>query len=251
VKRAEITSYLDDFLRIGEIEDASLNGLQVEGAKEVACAAFAVDACLAACEQAVEAGAQLLLVHHGLFWGKPFRLVGPLLRRVKTLIEGDCSLYAAHRPLDIHPEVGNNIELARQLGLGAPHPFGQYQGSEIGVTGTPGKPLPLGLLVERFAQATGHHPVRVLAHGPKKATHVACVSGDAADLIDQIANAGFDTLVTGETSHAYYHQAAEYGMNVIYGGHYVTETLGIKALASHLEDKFDLETVFLDIPTGM
>ncbi len=251
MKRNELITYLDDYLRVKEIEDDSQNGLQVEGPDEVTMVAFAVDGCQAACEQAVAAGAQLLIVHHGRFWDKPLRLVGPIFQRVKTLIEGDCGLYAVHLPLDIHPEVGNNAELVRVLGLKDSRTFGEYHGSQVGMGGELDPPLPLDALVERLTQAVGAPPVRVLAHGPAEASQVGCVSGGAAFLMDQVADAGFDTFITGETSHTFFHQAAEWGLNVVYGGHYATETLGVKALARHLEEKFGLATSFLDIPTGM
>jgi len=251
MNRDELTTYLDETLRVKEIEDSSQNGLQVEGPKEVTKVALAVDSCQAAFEGAVVAGAQLLVVHHGLFWDKPLRLVGPLFQRVRTLIEGGCSLYAVHLPLDLHPELGNNAELARLLELKDTRAFGEYHGNQIGLGGVLDPPVPLDVLVQRLAQATGQSPVRVLAHGPAEASQVGCISGGAAPLMDQVVDAGFDTFVTGETSHGYFHNAAEYGLNVIYGGHYATETLGVKALARHLGKKFGLETTFLDIPTGM
>ncbi|MDY7079595.1 MAG: Nif3-like dinuclear metal center hexameric protein [Chloroflexota bacterium] len=251
MKRDKLVLYLDDYLHIKEIEDSSQNGLQVECPEEVTKVAFAVDACQAAFEQAVAAGAQLLVVHHGLFWDKPLRLVGPLFRRVRTLVEGGCGLYASHLPLDLHPEVGNNAELARLLDLRGTRAFGEYHGNELGLGGTLDPPLPLSVLVERLTQATGEPPVRVLAYGPGEASQVGCVTGGAAFLMDQVADAGFDTFVTGETSHSYFHAAAEYGLNVVYGGHYATETLGVQALARHLAGEFGLEVVFLDVPTGL
>lgn len=251
MKRDELITYLDTYLRIREIEDSSQNGLQVEGPVEVMRVAFATDACLTAFDQAVAAGAQLLVVHHGLFWDKPQLLVGILLRRVRVLLEGKCGLYAAHLPLDVHPEVGNNVELARLLGMKMPRPFGEYRGIEVGVGGFLDPPLPVEALAERLAQATGEPVRRVLRHGSGMAARVACVSGGAAFLTDQVAAAGFDTFVTGETSHSYFHLAAEYGLNVVYGGHYATETLGVKALARHLADKFGLKTLTLSLPTGL
>jgi dinuclear metal center YbgI/SA1388 family protein len=251
MNRDELLAYLDDYLHVKTIQDDSQNGLQVEGPQEVVKVAFAVDACQEAFEQAVETGSQLLVVHHGLFWEKPVRLVGPLFRRVRTLIEGRCGLYAAHLPLDVHPEVGNNAELARLLGLKDTRPFGEYHGSAIGIGGTLDPAIPLSVLVERLEQATGQPAVRVLAHGPMLVSRVGCISGGAAFLMDQVAQAGFDTFVSGETSHSFFHLAAEYGLNAIFGGHYATETLGVKALARHLADKFGLETVFLDVPTGL
>ena len=251
MNRDELITYLDDYLRIKEIEDSSQNGLQVEGPEEVTKVAFAVDTCQAAFKQAVATGAQLLVVHHGLFWSKPFCLVGLLFQQVRTLIEGGCGLYAVHLPLDCHPEVGNNAELARLLGLKDTRAFAEYEGHKIGIGGALAPAIPLDVLVERLARATGEPPVRVLAHGPAEVSQVGCISGFGSDMMDQVVDAGFDTFVTGETSHSFFHQAVERGLNVVYGGHYATETLGVKALARHLEEKFGLETTFLDIPTGM
>jgi len=251
VNRRELTTYLDDYLRVREIEDTSQNGLQVEGPEEVTKVAFAVDACLTAFEQAVATGAQLLIVHHGILWENPLRLVGPHFRRVRTLIEGGCGLYAAHLPLDGHPEVGNNAELTRLLGLEDLRPFGTYHGAKIGMAGLLNPPLPIPALIGRLIQALNVPPVRVLAHGPAEAHRVGCISGFAVSMIDQVEEAGLDTFITGETSHAYFHQAAERGLNLLFAGHYATETLGVKALAHHLEETFGLETTFLDIPTGM
>jgi dinuclear metal center YbgI/SA1388 family protein len=251
MKRDELTAYLDDYLRVKEIKDSSQNGLQVEGPEKVTKVAFAVDACLATFEQAVAKESQLLIVHHGLFWEEPLLLVGPHFRRVQTLIGGGCGLYAAHLPLDAHPEVGNNAELARLLGLQETRPFGDYHGTEIGVAGILEPPLEIPTLIGRLIQALSTPPIRVLSHGPEEAQRVGCISGLAADWIDQVDQAGLDTYITGETSHTFFHQAAERKLNVIYGGHYATETLGVKALARHLEETFGLETTFLDVPTGM
>jgi dinuclear metal center YbgI/SA1388 family protein len=251
LERDTLTTFLDSYLRVNEIEDSSQNGLQIEGPKEVTRIAFAVDGCLASFEQAVAADAQLLIVHHGLFWSQPIRLVGPLFQRVRTLVKGGCGLYAVHLPLDLHPEIGNNAELTRILALQDTHPFGEYHGIKIGIGGTCNPSISLDALVERLIQATGEPPLRILDHGPKRVSRVACISGGAASLISQAADAGFDTFVTGETSHSSFHDAAEYGLNVVFGGHYATETLGLEALERQLAERFDLETLFLDLATGM
>lgn len=251
MQRDALVAYLDEYLRVGSIQDSSQNGLQVEGPEEVFKVACAVDACQEIFERAVAAGAQFLIVHHGLFWEKPTRLVGPLFRRVQTLITGACALYAVHLPLDTHPEVGNNAELARLLGLQDTAPFGKYHNSAVGIGGMLDPAVPLSELVERLEQAIGQPVLRVLAHGPAQASRVGCISGGAAFLIDQVAQARFDTFVTGEPSHSFHHYAAEYGLNVIFGGHYATETLGVRALARHLSERFGLETIFLDVPTGL
>jgi dinuclear metal center YbgI/SA1388 family protein len=251
MKRDKLIDYLDDYLRVEEIEDESQNGLQVEGPSEITKVAFAVDACLASFQRAVAEEAQLLVVHHGLFWSEPNRLVGPHFRRVKTLIEGRCGLYAVHLPLDVHPQVGNNAEMARLLELADTRPFGTYHGMDIGVAGVLDRPIDTPTLIGRLAEALGTLPIRVLDHGPDLIESVGCVSGGAASMMDQAAEAGLSAYITGETSHAFFHQVAERGLNVLFAGHYATETLGVKALARHLENQFALDTVFLHIPTGM
>ncbi len=247
----ELIAYLDEYLRVREIEDTSQNGLQVEGVAEVRRVAFAVDACQAAADGAVAGKAQLLIVHHGLFWEKPRRLVGPLFRQVRTLMLGGCGLYAAHLPLDAHPEVGNNAELARKLGLRDLRPFGRYHGVDIGVAGTLDPPLPISTLIGRLIQTLHVPPVRVLAQGTPEARRVAVISGDAVSMLEEVVQAGLDTFITGETRHWAFHPVAELGVNVLFAGHYATEAVGLKALARHLEEKFGLETLFLDLPTGM
>jgi dinuclear metal center YbgI/SA1388 family protein len=251
MERNALVQYLDQFLRVEEIEDKSQNGLQVEGPDEVAKVAFAVDASQAAFERAVREKAQLLIVHHGLFWSEPVRLVGPHFQRVKTLIEGHCGLYAVHLPLDAHPEVGNNAEMMRLLGLEEREPFGEYHGTEIGFAGRLDRPLDMSSLIGRLVEALGRPPIRVLDYGPDEVERIACVSGGAASMMGQVDEAGLDAYITGETSHTFFHEAVERNLNVLFAGHYATETLGVKALARHLEEQFQLGTVFFDIPTGM
>ncbi|RME47332.1 MAG: Nif3-like dinuclear metal center hexameric protein [Chloroflexi bacterium] len=251
MKRDELTNYLDEYLKISEIEDRSKNGLQVEGPEEVQRVAFAVDCSLAGFDEAVRLGADLLIVHHGLFWGDVQVLTGPLFRRVRALIEGNVGLYAAHLPLDAHEEVGNNVQLARLLELEITGPFGEHRGSSIGVAGRPvAGSVTRQAFVERVNSRLDTQCV-VQPHGPAEIRTVAIVSGGAAGMIDQAARAGFDLYLTGETSHSYAHAAEEYGINVVFAGHYATETVGLKALARHLEGKFGLETAFIDLPTGM
>ena len=251
MKLQDLVRYLDSYLRIKEIEDSSQNGLQVEGPADVTKLAFSVDASQTAFDQAVSAGAQMLLVHHGLLWGSPIALVGPFLRRVKSLILGECSLYAAHLPLDLHPEIGNNAELARLLELKDTHTFGMEKGVEIGIAGVLAPPLDMPTLIGRLVQTLHTTPIRVLSHGPEKASRVGCISGFAADLANQVEAAGLDTYITGETSHAYFHEASERGLNIIYAGHYATETWGVRALAAKIEEVHGLPWVFVDLPTGL
>jgi dinuclear metal center YbgI/SA1388 family protein len=243
--RNSLVQHLNSYLRIREIEDVSHNGLQIEGASEVRSVALAVDACLATIEETVASDAQMLIVHHGLFWSQPLLVVGPHRRRVKTLLDANCSLYAAHLPLDVHPEVGNNVELARLLGLTVTGSF-----ADVGVEARAPDGLTLGTLSALVETALGStHLVR--ATGPEAVGRVAIISGQVTDEIADAARAGFDTLITGEPLHKVYHYPAEYGINVIFAGHYATETVGLLALALHLETEFGLETKFIDVPTGL
>ena len=249
MKLQQLAAHLDAYLRVKEIKDSAVNGLQVEGPSEIKRVAFAVDARLAAFTEAAEMGAQLLIVHHGLFWTTVQPLTGPHYRRIRALIEGKVGLYASHLPLDAHPKVGNNAQLARALGLRRRVPAGEYHGQVIGVGGVLARSIPVPELAARLAAATGCPVVRTV-DGGRPARRVACVSGGAADMARQIAEAGYDTYVTGEVSHSSEPLIEELGINVIFGGHYGTETLGLKALAAHLHREFRLETRFIALPTG-
>ena len=250
MRRDELIKYLDDLLHIKTIEDSSNNGLQVEGTAQVQRLAFAVDASLAAFEGARATGAQMLLVHHGLFWSQPLMVTGPHRRRLGMLINADISLYAAHLPLDFHPELGNNVTLARWLGLAGVEPFGDYKGQPAGFAGRLPEELAVDELAARVEAALGEPVSKVWAFGKSTVKTVGIISGGAARFVDQAAAAGLDAFLTGEMSHGAFHDAQELGVNVIFGGHYATETAGLKALAEHLAAEFGLETTFLDLPTG-
>jgi dinuclear metal center YbgI/SA1388 family protein len=250
MKRNELVAYLDDYLQVKTIEDDSNNGLQVEGAEQVTRLAFAVDAGLAAIEAAREAGAQMLVVHHGFFWGKPLMVTGVHRNRLGQLFDGDLSLYAVHLPLDFHPEVGNNATLARWLDLEDVAPFGEYQGQPAGFAGQLPAALPLAQFVAQVEKLLGEPVVKVWTFGSGTVQRVGIISGGAGFLVDQAAEAGVDVYLTGEVSHSFYHQARELELDVVFGGHYATETVGLKALANHLVTQLGLETIFLDLPTG-
>jgi len=247
---ADLVAYLDDYLQISRYQDRSNNGLQVQGPVAVSRVAFAVDASLAAFRGAVGHGAQLLITHHGLFWSQPILLTGIHFERARALIEGGCGLYGAHIPLDAHPEVGNNIELARLLGLRDLQAWGAHQGALISWIGELPEPEPADSLYARLTARIGPGN-RLMRSAAGMARRGAVLSGFGADFIDQAAAAGADTLVTGETSHTWHPALVEHDMNVLFGGHYQTEAIGPQALARHLERRFGLETVFVDAPTGL
>jgi dinuclear metal center YbgI/SA1388 family protein len=247
---ADLVRWLDDYLRVREIRDdaVALNGLQVENAGEVTRVAVAVDACQAVFEMAAAAKADLLIVHHGLFWGGLEPLTGRHHRRVATLLRHGIALYGAHIPLDVHPEVGNNCVLAGRLGMPVQGWWGEYQGAPIGVRGE--LDLPRETLGERIAAALGVQPM-VLPGGPARVRHVGIVTGAGGSMIAEAKAAGLDTLITGEGKHHSYFDAEELGVNVFYAGHYATETAGVQALGARLAEQHGLPWSFLDHPTGL
>jgi len=244
-----LTETLDHRAWLGK--DKSLNGLQVGRRNpEVHRVAFAVDACLQSFERAVAAGADLLVVHHGLFWGEPLAVTGDHQRRLRFLMDNDLALWASHLPLDAHPTLGNNAGLADALGLADRQPFGAYRGTKIGFKGS----LPAPLTLDRVCEVLFHgreNALQILPFGKPLVTTVGLVSGGAtSELADAIAE-GLDLYITGDADHTIHHQALEAGINVISGGHYATETWGVRLLAAHLHKEVGLSTVFLDLPTGL
>src|SRR5437016_2683792 len=245
-----LVSYLDGYLRVAEVPDAphAVNGLQVANAGTVSRMAAAVDLCEATVRLAAEQGADLLLVHHGLFWGGLQPLTGRAQRRVAGLITRDIALYSAHLPLDLHPEVGNNAVLARQLGVSLRGEFGEEYDVRIGRWGE--VDVSRQALERRLATLMGSAP-RLMAFGPERVSRVGVVAGPAGSMVAQAAAAGLDTFVTGEGPHHTFFDAEELKLNVFYAGHYATETVGVKALAEHLHVRFHLPWTLLDHPTGL
>ncbi len=249
IPRARLVKYLDDYLKTATIPDSSQNGLQVEGSAQIRLAAFAVDASLSTIQAAARLGAGILVVHHGLFWGRGERITGVMRKRIGALIENDLSLYASHLPLDCHEEVGNNAEIARLLGFEIGEKFADYHGVLIGYTAKVKKPLgrrALAHLVEKSLRCRAKR----LDFGPARIRKVGIVSGGAAEFATDAKVLGCEAFITGETSHAAYHPAREASINVIYAGHYSSETVGVKALARHVQRTLGLECKFIAHPTG-
>lgn len=250
MKRGELVAYLDEYLRIGEISDYGPQGLQIEGREEVRKIVGMVDGQLPCVESALGLGADLLLVHHGIFWGGPKLIRGAYGQLVRAYLAADLNLYAAHLALDAHPQVGNNAELARRLGLEVEQWWAKINGVNLGVVGVNPHGMKLDYLVDRYEQLVG--PVKLVqAHGPRIVHRVGILSGAGARHIPEAAALGCDAFLTGETSHAEYYDALSSALNVIYGGHYTTETVGVQALGEHLHEKFGVEFEFADLPTGM
>ncbi|MCP4356762.1 MAG: Nif3-like dinuclear metal center hexameric protein [Chloroflexi bacterium] len=251
MKCFDLVSYLDDYLHINEIDDYGPQGLQVETANDdINRIALAVDVSPQIIETAVTWQADMLLVHHGILWHSVERITGPLGERVRLIMQHGLNLYAAHLPLDAHPQVGNNAVLARMFGVDIAEWWCAPTGTPIGVIGPIAAEPSLDDLISQVEHKLAVQPT-VLAHGPETVKKLAIVSGFGADKVAEAKALGADTFLTGETSHQNYWAAADYGLNVIFAGHYATETVGVKALGQHLAEKFNLTVEFFDFPTNM
>lgn len=246
--RDEIVRYLDDRLRIKDFDDASVNGLQVQGAGEVTKVALVTDAALATYRRAAQEGCQMVLAHHGLIWGGITRVTGRDHEHIKFLLDHDINLYAAHLPLDAHPELGNNAVLAAQLEIAGVERFGKYHGVPLGFMGRLPEVATLSDLVARFHKLLGREPT-TLPFGPERIETVGIVSGRGG-VLEEAIELGLDCLITGEGKHEEHHLALEGKLNVLYLGHYASETVGVKAVGEDLERRFGIETVFIDVPTA-
>jgi dinuclear metal center YbgI/SA1388 family protein len=245
-----IVGYCDKILRtrgIGDY-DGAVNGLQAANRGNVTRIAAAVDASLATARLAVAAGADLLIVHHGLFWGLAHPWTGKKYELLRLLVENNLAIYSSHLPLDAHPRLGNNARLCAALGLKKLKPFFPSHGQTIGFQ-TRAK-ISRTDLAARLARVTGAKP-KVIPGGPAMCRRIGVVTGGAGGDLPQAAAEGVDTFITGEGPHWTFALAEELGVNVLYGGHYATETFGVKALAAELSKKFKVPWEFLDHPTGL
>ena len=248
---SDITTLLDNTLRIREIKDASvaLNGLQVENNGQVTKIALAVDGSQKTIEDAVSAGADLLILHHGIYWCGLRPMTGWFKKKIETCLRHNLAVYSAHLPLDLHPQLGNNAGIAQALGLQDCTPEVDYHGTLIGVAGTFNGTV--AELKQRYAQITGSTITGYIARANAPAGRIAVCSGGAGDVIYQMHEKGYKTYLTGEENHWVVNAAQDLGVNILFAGHYATETFGVQALGKLLEATFGLSTVFIDNPTAM
>lgn len=246
----EIVSFLDAELRISEIPDYSgaVNGLQLENGGTVTKVAAAVDASLPVVETAVAAGADLLVVHHGMFWQGTQPLTRAFYRKIKAAMDGGLAIYSSHLPLDVHPELGNNALLMRALGFTASGTFFESKGTRLGLTADVG--ISREALVSRVTTVVSG-PVHLCPGGPESIKKIGLVTGGAGSEVAICTAEGIDTFITGEGPHWSYPLAEELGINLLYAGHYATETFGVKALADRLARDFGVAQTFIDRPTGL
>jgi dinuclear metal center YbgI/SA1388 family protein len=241
--RDEIVSYANKLLELDAYPDYGPMGIQVVGADEVAKIACGVSASRELFEQTARAGAQLLLVHHGLFWDRDPRVVDRVLRgRLEALFQAEITLAAYHLALDAHPELGNNARLCSELGIAPEERF-----DEVGFGGGLESPCSIDELSRLVESRLGRAPL-VFAHGPPTIRRAAVCSGGAARLLPAAAAAGYDCYLTGEPAEPALHASRELGIHFVAAGHYATEKLGVQALAARLGERFDLPWEFLDLP---
>ncbi len=245
-----LVDYTNEYLRIGSIGDYdnALNGLQLENSGTVTKIGAAVDASGRTIAAAVKLGADFLIVHHGMFWPGLRPIVGPVRQQLCLAIEHNLAIYGAHLPLDVHPIVGNNAQLVASLGLENPEPFFIMKGQPIGLRGHVRSSR--DDLVRKLQGSLGT-AVKVFATGPAEPRVVGVITGGAGGEVYGVARDRVDTFITGEAPHWAAVAAEELRINLLLGGHYATETFGVKALAAHLSDRFGLPWEFIDNPTGL
>ncbi|MFG3454011.1 MULTISPECIES: Nif3-like dinuclear metal center hexameric protein [Pseudomonadaceae] len=237
----------DRYLGVAKISDYCPNGLQVEGRPQVRRIVSGVTASQALLDAAVDAHADVVLVHHGYFWkNEDPRIVGMKQRRLKTLLNNDISLLAYHLPLDVHPEVGNNVQLARMLGLVVEGPLEPDNPRSVGLVGSLDTPLTPVDFMRRIQTTLGREPLMI--EGPAVIRRIAWCTGGAQGYIDRAVMAGVDAYLTGEVSEPTVHSARENGLSFFAAGHHATERYGVQALGDYLAKRFAVEHLFIDCP---
>lgn len=246
----EAVRYLDELLHTHDVQDfpQAMNGLQVQNSGGLSRLGAAVDASEAVIVEAAEAGVDFLIVHHGLFWRGAQSVTGSNYRKMRLLMEADMAVYSAHLPLDIHPQLGNNVLLAAAIGLENGEPFFETAGQPVGLLFD--AEISREVLRDHLARAVGG-PVHLAPGGPVLARRIGVVTGGAGGDVAKAAASGIDTFITGEGPHWSYTVAEEIGVNLFYAGHYATETFGVKALTELLARKLALPWEFIDHPTGL
>ena len=250
IKLKKLVSFLNTELSLSEFpEDESSNGLQVEGSENIEKIGVAVDACEYVFQKALESNIDFLIVHHGLIWGSLKSITGLTKKRIKLLLDNNISLYACHLPLDWHPEYGNNSRILKLLSVKKMGEFGKYHGKSIGCWGRTRTTIPVKELVSRIDRTLDTTCTSIIFS--KDVTNVGVVSGGGWFAINEAERYGIDTFLTGEPSHSAYTIAEEMKVNLVFAGHYATETPGVKSVGQMLKKKLGVHTEFIGHPTGL
>ncbi len=247
---SDIVKYTDKYLRVRKIEDwpNALNGLQIENSGNVMKIGVAVDVSTRVLTKAAKQHVDLLIVHHGLFWSGLQPIAGGLRRQLRLAFENNVALYSAHLPLDVHPDVGNNAQLAAALGFKSTKPFLEEKGELVGLRVKDA--LPRAEVIRKLRRVL-RGPIKAFNFGPKETARIGIVTGGAGSEVYRVAQEKIDMFITGEAPHWAAVAAEELGINLVLGGHYATETFGVKALAAHLSARFQLPWEFLNFPTRL
>lgn len=250
VERDKIVKFLNEYLEIELVKDRSMNGLQVEGKDKIESIAVGVSANEQLFAKAVDANADMIIVHHGMFWSETFPIKGFARERLWTLLKNKMNLLAYHLPLDMHPIVGNNAQLLKLFEVKHSEPFAKYKGTTIGYKAELKSPIRIECIMDLLKHHLCSTPV-AYAFGKENISKIGVVSGGAADMIYQAIDEKVDLFITGETTEFVQELARESGINFISAGHYNTEKLGVMALAKLLKDQFDVKTQFIDVPNSI
>lgn len=247
VKLADMTAHLAEFLVVDKVRDYCPNGLQVESGAEVNKIVTGVSANMDLIQAAILSGADTVLVHHGFFWkGELQTITGIKGRRIRALIKNNINLLAYHLPLDVHPQVGNNVLLAERIGVTVDGSFGCAGNINLGVYGRLATPLSVANLQEKLESILGRLP-EVVGSSDRLISNVGICTGAAQDFIEEAASVGVDAFISGEISERTPHMAKELGITYFAAGHHSTEKFGIQALGEYLAEKFDVDVEFVDI----
>lgn len=234
------------------MNDVAINGLQVaNNGAAIERIGFAVDASLASIDRSIEEGCNLLITHHGFYWGKPFAITGNFYTRIQKMLSHNLGLIAFHLPLDVHPVYGNNAQIIALYEPKEMRPFGNYKGQAIGYQGELASSITKSQVLEILGVEEGIGNVNYLDFGKKEIKSIAVVSGGAPWEVLTAIDEGVDLYITGDSAHELYHVAKEHEINLLYAGHYHTEIFGVKALQKFIEENYKIETCFFDIPTGL
>ena len=246
MKREKLSNYLKKLLKTDEFNDYCPNGLQVEGVENINKIVLGVTACIELFEQSIKEKADTIIVHHGMIWDYEHPLyIGAYKKRIKLLLENNLNLYAFHLPLDAHPEIGNNAQLAKLIGIKNLKPFGEYKGQNIGIKGVLDH-VSKDLFFKKIEGVLKRKPL-IFSYGPEKIKNVGIISGEAQKNIKQAIAENMDAYITGEVSEYNMHYAKEEKIHFISAGHYATEKFGVIALGNLLKEKFKVQVKFIDI----
>jgi len=247
-----INEYFKKILDPKTMQDVALNGIQVENDGEIKRVAFAVDLSLSSIEKAIKERCDLIFVHHGFFWGKSIPITHSHRKRLKLLLQNNIGVIAYHLPLDCHPEYGNNAQILKKIGITEINPFGSYKGFPIGFEGTLERKADIEEICNRLGVLLTASGVRYLSfNSNKEIRKISVVSGGGGSCFNEAIEKGIDLFITGDSEHELYHQALDNSTNILFAGHYFTETFGVKAIKKKIEEDFGIFTIFCDIPTGL